>query len=638
MFHIAGVAAWRSEVERRLIEEGLPRALAGAGGAGVHSERLPGACLGVVVYGTRGQIGSENVAVDQPARVAVAGALRLDNLDEVKAALGAREDARTAAVLIEAYRRWGDSFPARLKGDFAGVIWDWERQRMLAFRDQLGVRPLFYAAVAGGIAVASEVELLRTIVGDGGPPDDRMIVEHLSWQFHSVDRTFWSRLRRLPGGHVLEATAAQAEARPYWNPPPLATMDRAAVDDRFRSLFFQGVRRRLAPDRPTLAHLSGGIDSSAIVCVAGNICGRDPDRFPSVRTLSARYPGLDADEGEYIDAVTRAVSLPSESWDGRNRPFPDLSDPSIAGPGFRSHRSDGTLDEFAIAARWDAGAILSGLGGDQLGSFSGLPEHLTRSAPLSIAWRIASRRGMSWSERAARTRYLLRVIAPEPLNRLWARYRGRRAAPDWLHARWREVVGDISASRSRGGAGRFESSVQEAHWRDLMGGAMAHALDADHRISTRHAVEMRYPFLDHDLVSFVLSLSPESWPKLEPYGRLQRTALSDVLPAAILGRTAKAAFSPVVAARVRHAAPQLRALFFEGPWASERWVSRRAAQVLLDRAISSTSDDEWGDWQALRAMATLEAWLRRVFGYDTGAQGWRPGGDHEDGSPDARNA
>jgi len=636
MFHIAGVAAWNPDVERRLIEEGLPRALADARGANVRSERLPGACLGVVAYGTRGDLVGEHVATDEAARIAVAGSWRLDNLDEVKALLRPREGVATAEVLIEAYRRWGDSFPAQLKGDFAGVLWDWERRRVLAFRDQLGVLPLFYATVAGGVAVASDVGLLRTIVGDGGAPDDQMIVEHLSWQFQSVDRTFWSRLRRLPGGHVLDAAAGGATSRPYWHPPPVAPTNRAVVHERFRELLFQSVRRRLDADRPTLAHLSGGIDSSSIVCVAGQICRTEPERFP-VRTLAARYPGLEADEGEYIDAVTRAVSLPAESWDGRNRPIDDLSDPSIAGPGFKSHRSDGTLDEFAIAARWGAGAILSGLGGDQLGSSSGLPEHLSRATPFQIAWRIASRRGMPLSERAARTRYLLRAIAPDPVNRLWARHRGRRGSPNWLHARWRGVVGDISASRSWGGAGSFDSRVQEAHWRDLMGGAMAHALDADHRVATRHAVEMRYPFLDRDLVSFILSLPPESWPSLEPYGRLQRIALSDLLPAAVLGRTAKAAFSTVVAGRVRQAAPQLRTLLFDGPWASERWVSRGGAQALFDRAISSTSDDEWGDWQALRAMATLEAWLRRVFGYDTGAPGRRPGGDHEDGSPDERS-
>jgi len=145
---------------------------------------------------------------------------------------------------------------------------------------------------------------------------------------------------------------------------------------------------------------------------------------------------------------------------------------------------------------------------------------------------------------------------------------------------------------------------------------MALALDADHRIATRRGVEMRYPFLDQDLVDFVLRLPPEAWPMPEPNARLQRTALADLLPEAVFARTNKAMFSPVVASQLRNAAPRLKSLLFEGPWLAERWVSRRDAQVLFDRAISATHDRDWADWQAVRAIATLEAWLRGVFGYD----------------------
>jgi asparagine synthase (glutamine-hydrolysing) len=615
MFHIAALAVWNDGAGAELSLLRAQRALATAKGTATHGDLLPGAFLGVVAYGAAGGEQAGRIAIDKDAKIAVVASSRLDNIDELTAELGSVSGHGHAAPFLAAYRRWGREFPVRFKGDFSGIVWDWGRRRLLGFRDRIGVRPLFYTARGGTVAVASDVELLLSLVGDGGSPDDQMIVEYLTWQFQSVDRTFWNAARRLPAGHLLSADAGGVRVQPLWRPPDLVARDRTSVYEDFRGLFFRSVSRRLASNSPVLTHLSGGIDSSAIVCVADRIRAAEPDRFPPVRTVSARYPGLDTDEGQYIEAVTRSVSLPSESWDGRNGAFLDVTEPSIAGPGYRSHRADGTMGEFAIAERLGARSILSGQGGDQLGAPSGLSEHLARSQPLWFGWRILSPDGLSSAERVRRVKFLMRAIAPGRLNDWWTRRRARRDAPVWLHPRWRDLVGDVSVPSGQT-RGPFRSRVQEAHWRDLLGGAMAHSLDADHRIATRRAVEMRYPYLDDDLVDFVLTLSPNDWPLPDPYARLQRTALRQLLPEAVRARTAKAVFSPVVATRMRNAEVALRALFHEGPWASDRWVSRGAAQALFDRAIFATRDADWGDWQAVRAIATLEAWLRRVFGYD----------------------
>jgi asparagine synthase (glutamine-hydrolysing) len=620
MFHIAAVVAWSSGREPLQAQRSFDRALIHAGGSGRQSEHLPGSVLGAVAYGARGGNARDQVRTDGDAQVAIAGIWRLDNRDEVARALRLGGSTDDALLLLEAYKRWGDSFPARVKGDFAGVIWDWGARRLLGFRDRLGVRPLFYAVRPDTIAVATDVELLLSIVGDGGSPDDQTVVEYLTWQFHSVDRTFWSGVRRLPAGHVLDASAAGPRVRQFWDAPQPAAVDPADVYPRFRDLFFQSVRRRLTADGPVLAHLSGGIDSSSIVCVADSLLRAETGRFPQVRTVSARYPGLDTDEGTYIDAVTRSVSIPAETWDGRSAEFIDLSSPSIAGPGFRSHRADGTTEEFTIAERLGAVAILSGQGGDQLGVPSGLSEHLVRVRPLWFGWRILSPDDLSWAERARRVKFLLRSLTPASFNQWRARHRGRQDAPGWLESRWRTIIGDIHADAARRSPRVFRSVVQEVHWRDLLGGAMALALDADHRIAARRGVEMRYPFLDQDLVDFVLQLPPERWPMPEPHARLQRTALADLLPEAVLARRGKAMFSPVVASYLKNAAPRLRSLLFEGPWAAERWVSRRDAQALFDRAMNATREGDWADWQAVRAIATLEAWLRGVFGYDARTQ------------------
>jgi asparagine synthase (glutamine-hydrolysing) len=609
---IAALVAWgqgaRPGVPEVELGAALGPAAAAAGGASV--EAVPGALLACAGPPRA------HVAVDAEGRVAVAADARLDGRVELAARLGLPAGAPAPALILAAYREWGDGFAARLQGDFAGAVWDWGRQRLVGFRDPLGARPLYYGAREGGLAVASDVEPLVALAR-AGDPDDHLIVEHLAWEYESTDRTFWAGLRRLHGGHLVVVTADGERTRRTWFPPSrdAAFATTEAAHERLRELFFQSVRRRLQADGPLLAHLSGGVDSSSIVCVADRIYREAPAGLPPLTAVSARYPGLACDEGPYIEAVARAVSLPAESWDGLRADFPDIDAPSAAGPGMRSHRNDGSTGEFDIAARLGARAILSGQGGDHLGAPFGVNEERARRRPLRFAWRTLAAPEYTRGQRATRARFLLRVLAPTPARRLVASRRARRAAPDWLQPRWHELAGELAAARFVPLAAPARSLVEDAHWRELTSARLGRALDLDQRCAAEHGLEMRFPFLDRDLVELVLALPVERWPLAESHIRLHREAFGDLLPEAVRARTDKAAFSPVVAHRLRAAAPRLRRLFFDGEWASSRWVERGAARRLLERALAGGGTD-FALWQPVWAIATLEAWRRSEFGYD----------------------
>jgi hypothetical protein len=127
---------------------------------------------------------------------------------------------------------------------------------------------------------------------------------------------------------------------------------------------------------------------------------------------------------------------------------------------------------------------------------------------------------------------------------------------------------------------------------------------------------MRYPFLDRDLVEFMLALPPHIWESEEDHFRLHRDALAEFLPVEIRNRHTKAWFSSAIALRIERAAGRLRALFHGEHWLSERWVDQVAAQRLLERALSEgVVDPKWSDLQALREIGNLEGWLRAAFGY-----------------------
>ena len=372
-------------------------------------------------------------------------------------------------------------------------------------------------------------------------------------------------------------------------------------------------------DVPMLAHLSGGVDSSMIVCAADRLRRESSAPRAPIKVVSARYPGLGCDESSYIDAVIRSIKFPSDSWDGRQSDFRELDTPSVAGPAWWVHRADGSTGEFDIAARTGARYIISGLGGDHVGAAFGAIEDRVRQKPVSFAWTTLERSDLTTAQRLRRLRILVRTFLPSPIRSRVAAMRGQRRAPRWLHTRWRALAGRLVAGDLPRTDGAFTSSIQEARWRELTGARLGLCLDAEHRVSSAHDVEMRYPFLDRDLVEFALSLPRESWPSSANHYRLHREALGDLLPDEIRRRTTKARFSYVIAHRVTQARERIKRLLYAGEWASERWIDRSRAQLVFEELMSrAVPETDLLAWQGILATAQLEAWLRTVFGYASG--------------------
>jgi asparagine synthase (glutamine-hydrolysing) len=538
---------------------------------------------------------------------------RLDNRVELGRELGADASASDSTLLRMAWERWGGELGGHLIGDFALVVWDEKRCRLTAFRDPLGIKPIYYARTQGGMAVASDVDLLTRLARPPARPDDLRIVEHLLWDYRTVDRTFWESIRRLPGGHVLTADASTDGVRRYWAPraDPQASGDLPAVCDRFGELFRRSVRRRIDADRPIVAHLSGGVDSSLIVCTADLICRDLAEQGPSICAVSERYPGMNCDEGEYIDAVAQRIRLPHEEWSALDAGFEDLDAPAASGPSMRTQRTSGSAGDLEIARRLGAQVVLSGLGGDQLGSTAGLRDDLLESRLPSHIWEALRGRHLTVQQRTARLLDVVRLFTPMPWRRARATRRYVKALPSWLQPRWRDLAATLSARAYQQDLS-FDAHVQNVHWGELTSGRVGLGIDLEQRCASAAGAEVRYPFLDQELVQFVLSVPPRGWPAPGSYARLHREAMGDALPDAIRLRTTKVGFSQAMAQRVRRAADRLGRLISSGPWASEPWVDRAAAKQLLERVIGATSPPV-GESHAVWRMGALEAWLRRVF-------------------------
>jgi asparagine synthase (glutamine-hydrolysing) len=550
--------------------------------------------------------------VDERMQMAIVADCRLDNREEIRGALGLNDSCTDARLLLTAYDRWGTDLGAHLLGDFAIAFWDWRQRTVVLLRDHVGVKPLYYWNGQREFAVSTDVGVLIDLIKPQPTPDDTFVVEHLMMEYRSTDRTFWAEIRRLPGGHLLEASADRSQVRRYWHPPvgEIRSKSTAEIHEDLRTIFFESVERRLNSDTPLVAHLSGGLDSSGIVCVANEIYKR-AERRPPLVLASWLFPGLSCDESEFIQAVAARMDFEAESWDERSEGLSPLFTPTLLGPGMGSDPSG----DLRLGARIGAKALLSGQGGDYLCGCEGVAEDIAEARPAHVVFKRILGGGVPVHLRVARARSLLRRQAPMAVRRAVGNMRGRLGAPLWLHRQWRGLAGSLAARGYPDHRGA-RSHVAARHWQAIGSSGLGLLLESEQHRATASGLEFRYPFLDVKLIEYVLSIPFEHWPEAAPYARLHREFLGRYLPESVRQRT-KATFSAGVAYRMKLAWPRIRSLFFEGEWHAARYVNRLYAQELIAPGGDGIGEDDWERWRGIWAIALLEAWLRRISEYSS---------------------
>jgi len=549
----------------------------------------------------------------QRGKALVADAV-IDNEGELRDILKRPLAAGLPDLLMEGYERWGDDLPKYLVGDFAFAIWDTRQKSIFAARDPFGARSLVYHEGARGLLLASDSEQIRGELSGLDAPDEVTILEYLLWDYRELGRTFFRNIRRLPAGHFLHADERRVRVSRYWWPPShhVRLPDTEAYHEEFRRVFFDSVRDRLKNTGPTLVHLSGGVDSSSIVCVADALVKRGEAR--EVRAVSAVYPGLPCDESPFIDAVRRSVGLPCESWDGTLSSNSDLDHPAWVWPNGRTNFAGGTHGDLDWAVRVGAMSILSGSGGDQIGSSDGILRDLGEHRQwMRLLQEVATAPSRTFRQKIAIFVDSMSGSVPAWARRVYRTYRvtlGRPARPVWLSRRLRHLAHERDHRISSAGE-IFLSNVQRKRWAGLSSAALGWSIERQQRLAATRGITVRFPFLDARVARFALSVPFEKWPTGGYPERLHRTALAALLPSEILARRTKSRFGGALSLRLRLGAAIVEQLVERGEWASERYVNREGAKILLAKCREPDSVPFW-DRYHLWQIATLEAWLRAL--------------------------
>lgn len=523
-------------------------------------------------------------------------------------------------TILHAYEQWGQDCVRHLHGMFAFALWDEGRQTLFAARDRFGIKPFYYHLDERRLVFASEIKALFADAATPRRPHDRRLYDYLVYGYldHTAETCFDGILQLPPAHTLVYSSGDQTPAiRRYWELDPGDHLDGLSDEEvitRFRHLFVDSVREHLQSDVAVGTCLSGGLDSSAIVCTVNHLLQAEGVAQATLgdrqRTFTSSFDDPRFDERRFAAQV---VEQTGARWFCT---FPVPEDLFDLLPTLIWHQ-DEPFGSTSIVAQWyvmqearrqGVTVLLDGQGGDETLAgyhtfFSGQWAGLLRRGDLAGLWQ---------ESRAFRRRHgsippkLLSAMVGLALPESWRaglqRRRGR-TRPAWLGAElaapdhpWWEA------------ASPFTDSMDRQMHRYLSSEHLPALLHYEDRNSMAFGIEARVPFLDHRLVEFAFALPSRHKLRQGETKWVLRQALADLLPPAISQRQDKMGFVTPEAIWLRTTlnvpvAEVLHSLSFrERPYWQADEVGR-----LFQAHIGGEADHHLILWRLLNA----ELWLRR---------------------------
>jgi asparagine synthase (glutamine-hydrolysing) len=527
---------------------------------------------------------------------------------------GARFTTRSdTEVLLEAYRHWGERCLDRFNGMFAFILVDWPRRRIFAARDRFGVKPLYYwLSPRGQLAFASEIKQFGVLEGWRPVLNGQRAYDFVNWGlFDHTAETLFRDVRQLRGGEYVSASLEElgkgVEPRRWYRLAPRPTESDAVR--AYRELLEDSVRLRLRADVPVGSCLSGGLDSSSIVCVA-NLALRSAGAQSVQRTFSARSSDPRFDEGRFIDAVLQHTGVPNAQVDPpAARLFDEL--PELTwhqDEPFGSTSIYAQSEVFKLAAENGVKVMLDGQGADE--QLAGYPSfHAARFGNLARGLHLATLLGemRAVSRRLPRRQvaaYAVSSLLPEALRQVLRRI-GNRASTQ-------NPCLDMAKLGARAmdpflAHGANAASVEALSISQLLYTSLPMLLHWEDRDSMQHSIEARVPFLDYRLVELTLGLAEEEKLSGGVTKRVLREAMRGVLPEEVRARTDKIGFATAEEQWLRREhADAFRAAMQQAVEASQG-ILRPAALEHLEEIIAGQRPFSYLPWR----MISFGAWMRR---------------------------
>lgn len=611
MSGIAGIIHFDGRPAEHALIEQMTGALAHRGPDGINHWVRSSVALGQCMLRTTPESQEETQPLtneDESLVLVMDG--RVDNWEELRGKLisrGAKLRTRADAELVlRAYEVWGSDSLSHIDGDFSIVMWDERKREAFCARDRIGNKPFNYHFDGRTLAFASEHHAILSLPWIPEIPNEGMIAEIMSDEWMCRDETIWTGINRLVASHWMAFSAKGVRRARYWRPDlqrPLAYKRDEDYFEHYRALLFDIVRRQSRGHVAIACEVSGGLDSSAIFCIAEQLRREGRLQAPGHAGYTLSFQNdAKANEISYARAIGKHFGMPIKevqpalhdlAWYAdiakKCRDIPGYPNGSMATSLFKAAREDGHR------------VLLGGTGGDHFltGSLAYYFEELAE-ANLAGFIRCFTEDARALGARRATARlirYGLLPFAPSALREyggqtLQVLIGEKKRGAYWLSRRMQKI---LETRRQK-----FKSMpIQPVRRRGQLGLLLAldYAFDAFgrelwERLISHYALESRQPFLSKEFVEFAF-VTPD---RLRSFGDqiklIHRESLKEVLPQMIRQRKTKADFSNVFNLSLQ---PLGEHLSRQLPEARLEWLDVHGMNRLFD-SYKTHPEQGWQNW------------------------------------------
>ena len=511
-------------------------------------------------------------------------------------------------VVLHAYLEWGTDCFARFNGMWALAILDLRdghgdagrAPRLVLARDHYGIKPLYYARSGSGrVLFASEAKAVLADPELETAPDRQWLYDYLLHGLHDHQpQTAFAGIRALAAATWAVVDADGVHEQTYWT--PTLSSDAPADPAEFRARFERSVERRLVADVPAGTCLSGGIDSSSIVAMASRLLSEHvPDAVSlgdRLKTFSIVYDGDPIDEREYMDAVLAEVDAEPAFAEPTSERFVDELDRLV-------WHQDEPIVSTGPYAQWcvmrlaqpKVTVLLNGQGGDEL--LAGyVPYQYVYLRELLRRRRLGAFAREAWESRD--------VLKPLVKRRLADR---RRALP--IKPLLRPALYDgLEPPKFQ----RSQDDLKRRLVADLQTFSLPSLLRYEDRNSMAFSMESRLPFLDQELVDWVLQL-PSSAIVDRGWSRaILRDGLRGVLTEKVRTRRWKVGFTTPETRWLRARRAAVQGLFRSPEFCARPYWDAVGLAAAFDRFCAGEVEPSQIFWRAINT----EIWLRVFFDHE----------------------
>jgi asparagine synthase (glutamine-hydrolysing) len=525
--------------------------------------------------------------------------------------IGPNEDRTDAGIVSAGLQKHGAGFLSKIVGDFAIVHYDRRTNSLLLARDPFGMRPLFYHRNKNTLIVASDLAALIKVAGKPPELDHDYVCTYIV-MLPEVGKTPYRDMYPVEPAHMIIARDGQLKSSRFWRPELIKDIiykNDAEYEEHCRHLMVEGTRQCLrTDDRPIWITLSGGLDSSTVVCLANNLVENGEAEAKELQTYSIVFDeARSSDERPFMRAVEQKVgrtgfhfvddlnwlAIPSPKESFLRVPTPLLCVPA---------RQDRLRDEMV---HHRARVVLNGLGGDQVFWNIPMPSPELSKLLVDVNLTVLHRRTQLWS-RTFRQPYLHTLwkmaLLPFMPDAVRARFQPKLLIPEWLDQKFARKMRLRERTLAHDPCGFDDPGkrIQSGLFHQLI------RMIASGGYDERDGIELRSPLLYRPLVEFSFAIPFEQ--KLRPgeVRSLMRRTLRNDLPEKVLTRPGKGEISEAMHKGLLRQSDKVDALLADPMVCSLGYVDRER----LRSAVSLAKHGAKLNVGALLKTISLEIWLQ----------------------------